>query len=126
MWNLPVEHNGTSEYKTLSAGVRNRIRGNYYYACGHIMDEISMISNKMLMYISVRMQEVFGVKTQTFGGLPVIVFGDMFQLEPPKAKPAYVKLTPDEASQFGRGFSCAPDLWKSFKYEKLTTKVNIK
>ena len=47
--------------------------------CGMIVDEVSMISNQMLMAINMRMNEVLGANDPVpFGGMPVIVFGDYF------------------------------------------------
>ena len=120
MWNLPVEHAHKSEYRSLLPGVKNRMKANYSYACAHLMDEVSMVSNQMLMYLNMRMMEVLESQ-ELFGGLPLMVLGDLFQLEPVNAAPPYARLTPEQINKFYGGLPCAPDLWKTFMYKELTT-----
>ena len=120
MWNLPVEHGNNSEYRALSPGIKNRMQANYLHSCGHIVDEVSMISNEMLMFLNMRMMEVKG-STEMFGGMPFIIFGDLFQLEPVRGAPPFVKLTAEQARKLTGGLPCAPDLWKLFQFEQLTT-----
>ena len=120
MWNLPVEHAHNSEYSPLSERIKNRIQANYINACAHIFDEVSMVSNQILMYLNMRMREVRG-STDLFGELPIMVLGDLFQLEPVNASPPYVRLSPAQVNRFLGGVPCPPDLWKAFKYEELTT-----
>ena len=120
IWSLPVEHGHKSEYKTLSNDKLNSLRASYSHACGHIIDEVSMISNQMLMYINLRMIEVTG-KNQAFGNIPVICFGDLLQLEPVNAKSPFEVLSTAEMNKFTGGVPCSIDLWKLFKYEELTT-----
>ena len=120
MWNLPVEHGNKLEYRVLYPGTKNRMQANYLHSCGHIVDEVSMISNQMLMFINMRMMEVKG-STELFGGMPFILFGDLFQLEPVNGAPPFVRLTPEQARKLTGGLPCAPDIWKSFQFEELTT-----
>ena len=120
MWNLPIEHAHISDYSPLSEQMKNRIKGNYTYACAHIIDEVSMVSNQMLLYLDMRMKEVRGSK-DLFGGLPVMVLGDLFQLEPVNSSPPYVRLSATQINKCFSGVPCPPDLWKAFKYEELST-----
>lgn len=53
-----------------------------------VIDEISMVSDIMLTYVSRRLSEVMDTPL-TFGGLNVIVVGDYFQLRPIKGKYAF-------------------------------------
>ena len=46
-----------------------------------IIDEISMVGNKTLSLIDVRLQQLTGTKA-VFGGLSVIAVGDLYQLKP--------------------------------------------
>ena len=46
-----------------------------------IIDEISMVGNKMLSFIDTRLQQLTGSKA-AFGGLSVIAVGDLYQLKP--------------------------------------------
>lgn len=45
------------------------------------IDEISMVGKRMFNFINLRLQEIMGC-TRPFGGVSVIVFGDLFQLKP--------------------------------------------
>jgi len=66
------------------------------------------------------MMEVKGT-TDIFGGMPMIMFGDLFQLEPVRGSPPFVKLKPEQAARLTGGVPCVPDLWKLFQFEQLTT-----
>lgn len=46
-----------------------------------IIDEISMVGNKMFNLINRRLQEIFRT-TEPFGGISVALFGDFNQLRP--------------------------------------------
>ena len=127
MWNLPVNHgnskrNANEEYRKLSSGQINRMRANYKHACGLIVDEVSMISNRMLMAINLRMNEVVGSKShEAFGGIPTIMFGDLFQLEPVNGCQPFVPLSSSVTQKMFGGFPCAPNLWKAFQFRQLNT-----
>ena len=79
MWNLPVDHsngkrNSVKEYRKLKSGQINIMRANYAHVCGLIVDEVSMISNRMLMAINMRMNEVVGSKDPNLSvGIPIVV-----------------------------------------------------
>ena len=127
MWNLPVNHgnskrNSNEEYRKLRSGQINRIRANYKHACGLIVDEVSMISNRMLMAINLRMNEVFGSKShEAFGGIPTVMFGDLFQLEPVNGCQPFVPLSSSVTQKMFGGFPCAPNLWEAFQFRQLNT-----
>jgi hypothetical protein len=53
-----------------------------------VIDEISMVSDIMLTYISRRLSEIMD-NPCTFGGLNVVVVGDFFQLRPIRGKYAF-------------------------------------
>ena len=127
MWNLPVDHsngrkNCAKPYQKLKSGQVNVMRANYANACGMIVDEVSMISNQMLMAINMRMNEVVGPRDPTpFGGMPIVVFGDLFQLEPVSGSQPFVPLTENVARKMFGGFPCAPNLWEGFEFRQLNT-----
>ena len=50
-----------------------------------IVDEISMVSADLLYNLDLRLREITMVD-EIMGGLSVFVFGDLFQLQPPKAR----------------------------------------
>ena len=127
MWNLPVNHgnskrNSNEEYRKLRSDQINRMRANYKHACGLIVDEVSMISNRMLMAINLRMNELVGSKShEAFGGIPTVMFGDLFQLEPVNGCQPFVPLSSSVTQKMFGGFPCAPNLWEAFKFRQLNT-----
>ena len=127
MWNLPVNHgkskrNFNEEYCKLKSSQINNMRANYKHACGLIVDEVSMISNRMLMAINLRMSEVFGSENhEAFGGMPTVMFGDLFQLEPVNGCQPFVPLSSGVAQKMFGGFPCAPNLWDVFQFRQLNT-----
>ena len=127
MWNLPVDHsngkrNSVKEYRKLKSGQINIMRANYAHVCGLIVDEVSMISNRMLMAINMRMNEVVGSKDpKPFSGIPIVVFGDLFQLEPVSGSQPFVPLSNNIAKQMFGGFPCVPNLWEGFQFRQLNT-----
>ena len=127
MWNLPVNHgnskkNSNGEYRKLRSGQINKMRANYKHACGLIVDEVSMISNRMLMAINLRMNEVVGSKNhEAFGGIPTVMFGDLFQLEPVNGCQPFIPLSSSVAQKMFGGFPCAPNLWEVFEFRQLNT-----
>ena len=46
-----------------------------------VLDEISMVGNNMLVYISKRLQQITGI-SKPFRGITVLAFGDLYQLPP--------------------------------------------
>lgn len=56
---LPVEHGCTAKYKELSGAALKQIRQSLENVDLIIIDEISMISNIMFMYIHLRLTEIF-------------------------------------------------------------------
>ena len=126
MWNLPVNHHSkgkfNEEYRKLKSGQINKMRANYNHACGFIVDEVSMISNQMLMSINLRMNEVIGSQNyEAFGGIPTVMFGDLFQLEPVNGCQPFVPLSSGVAQKMFGGFPCAPNLWEIFQFRQLNT-----
>ena len=127
MWNLPVNHGNSKrisneEYRKLTSGQINKMRANYKHACGLIVDEVSMISNRMLMAINLRMNEVVGSKNhEAFGGIPTVMFGDLFQLEPVNGCQPFIPLSSSVAQKMFGGFPCAPNLWRVFQFRQLNT-----
>ena len=68
-------------YNHLSADELNTFRIKYRHLKVVIIDEISMVGNKMLSFIDTRLQQLTGTKA-AFGGLSVIAVGDLYQLKP--------------------------------------------
>ena len=74
-----------------------------------IIDEISMVSADMLYNLDLRLREITMVDA-VFGGLCVLAFGDLYQLEPVKARYVFKKPTNKEHAL---AFTLR-NLWKLF------------
>ncbi|XP_069105156.1 uncharacterized protein [Argopecten irradians] len=59
----------------------NTYRTKYRNLSVIIIDEISMVGNKLLAFIHERLQQLTGTK-QDFGGVSIIAVGDLYQLSP--------------------------------------------
>ena len=68
---LPVEHENTPQYRTLSDDVLKIVREKLRNVSLIIIDEISMVSNVTLLYIHLHMHltEIFKLKTGRMEGL---------------------------------------------------------
>ncbi len=71
-----------NEYIPLADEHKDSIRIKFKNLNTIIIDEISMVGNNMLSFIHLRLQEIMGCYDKLFGGLNVILFGDLFQLRP--------------------------------------------
>ena len=124
LWGIPVEHNRMSTFKTLDRNSMHNMGVCYKDACGQIIDEISMVSSKMLLSLHCRMSNVFNERSSelnVFGGLPMVFFGDLFQLQPPGGSPIYVPLSAKSTHAYVGGVPVAFDVWKHFEFEELTS-----
>ena len=72
-------------YSPLSGLTLAKVRSSFNGVHTLIIDEISMVSADMLTYISRRLNEISS-NDIPFGGLNVIVVGDLYQLKPVRAK----------------------------------------
>jgi len=92
---LPVEHGQTPKYKQFSNHVLKVLRADFKNVVSVVIDEVSMISNLTLMYIYLRLSEIFytnDCKDGWFGRKHVLLFGDLFQLPPVREDPVFVQL----------------------------------
>jgi len=78
-----------------------------------IIDEVSMVNNKLFKDIDVRLREIFA-NDKPFGGKAVMLCGDLYQLPPLTGQPIYVHQ--DLSIQGLLGF----ELWHDFKMAELT------
>ncbi|XP_043275424.1 ATP-dependent DNA helicase PIF7-like [Venturia canescens] len=126
---LPVEHNRTPKYRELSDAALKVIRDNFKNVDLIIIDEISMVSNITLMYIHLRLTEIFDttdVENGWFGKTNIIVFGDLLQLPPVREEPVFIKLSKEKVEKLIGSLSSI-DLWGSlFKYDELTINMRQK
>jgi len=76
---LPVEHGQTPKYKQLSNHVLKVLRADLKDIVLFVIDEVS-ISNLTLMYIHLRLFEIFDTNDCEDGLTENTFFGDLFQL----------------------------------------------
>ena len=92
--------------------MRASLRNKLSEIAAVIIDEISMVSDKLLKDVHLRLCEISGVSTQIpFAGKTVIAVGDFFQLPPVMGKPVFC------ASGFVENLL---KLWDNFKIAELT------
>ena len=100
-----IEPNKKLKYKQLSDDKRNTLRTKYADLSVLIVDEVSMVGNEMLNFLYLRLQEIKGNK-EPFGGVHVILVGDLFQLRPVGDAWIFANNSNDYSS-------LAPNLWQS-------------
>ena len=77
-----------------------------------IIDEISMVSNLQLLYIHLRLVEIFGCSDNIpFAGITVIAVGDFYQLPPVQQRTVY--------ADYKDAWQNLVHLWKLFKIAEL-------
>ena len=79
-----------------------------------IVDEISMVSADLFYNLDLRLREIT-MRDVPFGGLCVIVFGDLYQLQPPKARYVFEEPTNKEHALAYQ----LRNLWQLFKVVNL-------
>ena len=78
-----------------------------------VIDEISMVSNYLLLHIHQRLKEIFGTLEDTpFSGISILAFGDFYQLPPINARPVY--------GEYKDPLLNIAPLWRLFKMGELT------
>ena len=100
-----IEPNKKLTYKRLSDDKRNTLQTKYKDLSVLIVDEVSMVGNEMLSFLYQRLQEIKNSQ-EPFGGLHIILVGDLFQLRPVGDGWIFANARSDYAS-------LAPNLWKS-------------
>ncbi len=76
-----LPNRNSKDYTKLSKEQKAALRLKFKNLHTIIIDEISMVGARMFRDINLRLQEIMGNK-RLFGGLNVIVFGDLYQLSP--------------------------------------------
>ena len=108
---LPVGHFG-KKLPRLSDKRRTALRNKLSELRVLIIDEISMVSNLLLLYIHMRLVEIFGCSDDVpFAGLTIIAVGDFYQLPPVQQRTVYADYTDD--------WQNLVHLWKMFKITEL-------
>ena len=92
----------------------NTIRTKMLHLKLIIIDEISMTSVKQLYQIDTRLKQIFQC-SEPFGGIPILVVGDFFQIRPVKGQFVFEVPKYDFATQI-----VGNTLWQLFKMYELT------
>ncbi|XP_065891642.1 ATP-dependent DNA helicase PIF5-like [Dysidea avara] len=126
---LPVEHGKTPKYRSLSDEAIKIVREKLQHLVLLIVDEISMVSHVTLLYIHLRLTEIFNtgdIKNGWFGCKNILVFGDLLQLPPVFEQPVYTPLT----SATVHKHTDSPggvDIWQPlFEYDELVINMRQK
>ena len=115
---LPVEHGKPADYNRLNQDQLTIVRQTLKSLRLLICDEVSMVSSLTLLYIHLRLSEIFN-SSDLFGGVSVVFFCDLLQLPAVKGNSVFMPVSCLEAKQ--RIGCIAPiSLWQSFEYDELT------
>ncbi|XP_018375726.1 PREDICTED: LOW QUALITY PROTEIN: ATP-dependent DNA helicase pif1-like [Trachymyrmex cornetzi] len=118
---LPITHESMAKYTHLSDMVLKTLREKLKNFDLFIIDEVSMISNVTLMFINLRLCEIFDT-TDTddgfFGRKHILLFGDLLQLPPVKEQFPFVKMSRSEIQKYLSTMG-GSDLWRLFEYDEL-------
>ena len=120
LFQLPIEHDGkTAQYWPLSKTTQKIMRTNLRSLKFIIIDEMSMLSNLNLVYIHLRLEELFG-GCEWFGSMNVLFVGDLLQLPPVNGLPVFSQLT--SKTIFNRlGCMSSVNVWRdTITYDELT------
>lgn len=126
---LPIEHGSVQGYKSLNDDVLQILRTDLKDVVLLIIDEVSMVSNITLMYIHLRLSEIFNTVLEDdgwFGRIHILLFGDLLQLPPVMQHAPFIGLTKAEVDKY---LSClhATNIWQDlFSYDELTINMRQK
>lgn len=115
---LPFSQFG-GELTTLSNDVANTIRTSLIHLELLIIDEISMVGSKILTWVHHRLVEIFG-RNEPFGGISVIVVGDLHQLPPVGDRKVFQPFDSPNNNRIGKLLGPVSPLWSVFEYFPLT------
>ena len=123
LFQLPVEHGHTAQYRQLSDAALQIVRDQLKNVALVIIDEISMVSNVTFLYIHLRLTEIFDTADSDdawFGKIPILLFGDLLQLPPVHEAPAFIQLC-NKSMEKNVGGLGSYNLWSAlFSYDELT------
>lgn len=126
---LPVEHGHTPSYRPLSNNVLQTIRHHMKDVLLLIIDEISMVSNITLLYIHLRLCEIYNTADCNdgwFGRLHILVFGDLLQLPPVNEGSPFNQIDSKLFTKYTNSLGTV-NLWQNlFTYDQLTQNMRQK
>jgi len=92
----------------------NSFRAKYKHLKVIIIDEVSMVGSKMLTIINRRLQQISQCR-KSFGGISVIIVGDLRQLPPVGDRYAFQPLSSSKLPSLAEN-----TVWKNFRFFELT------
>ncbi|XP_050339187.1 uncharacterized protein LOC126765663 [Bactrocera neohumeralis] len=113
IFSLPVNQLNR-ELRPLSSDIVNSLYSKLADLKLIIIDEISMVGARMFSYVDARLKQIFKTNNP-FGGIPIIVFGDLKQLSPVGDRWIFSSNSNDAYSTL-----VGSPLWDLFKYFELT------
>ena len=114
---LTDKANSLEEIKNKAIVKANQLRKQLDNLKLIIIDEISLVKSDLLYQLDFRLQKDIFQNCLTFGGLAVIVFGDILQIRPPSAR--HVFLSPQNPRL--QLLHEVDNLWRKFKVVILKT-----
>lgn len=115
---LPVNQFG-GDLTTLSNDIANTNRSQLVNLQIIIIDEISMTGAKVLHWVNQRLIQITG-RNEPFGGISVIVVGDLHQLPPVGDQKVFKPFGNPNNNPIGKLLDPVSILWKNFQYFELT------
>jgi hypothetical protein len=113
VFRLPIQKFTVGEFSNLSGKILQNMREKWKNINWVIIDEISMVAYSQFRQIHLRLQQ-FKESELPFGGVNIILMGDLLQLKPFKNQPRVFEFIPQ--------YLCEIDLWKLFEFHDL--KIN--
>ncbi|CAF3435365.1 unnamed protein product, partial [Rotaria socialis] len=110
---LEICPDGSSSPNKLNSFKIHTLRNRFNGLLLIIIDEISLVSHALFQKINKRLNELFLTSTQCdkyFGGIPILVFGDMAQIEPVAARQVFYQ-------PLGELFSLWHDLFRPINFK---------
>ena len=112
---ITTNENRSAQMKPLSDELKSKYAIRLECLKFVIIDEVSMVGNKMLAKIDQRLKEITGNTNLYFGGVSVLFFGDFNQLRPVKESYIFQVIKSDDLS-----ILAGNTLWSNFKLYRLT------
>lgn len=117
---LPIEHDSKSaSYWSLSRDSQKVMKTILRNVKVIIVDEVSMVSSLNLVYVHMRLEELFGDR-DWFGSRNMLFVGDLLQLHPVNGRPVFERVT-KKALCLKLGCAAAVNIWRDcVEYDELT------
>ena len=120
LFQLPIEHEGqTAGYWSLPKASQKIMRTTFQNVKLFIIDEVSMLSSLNLVYLHLRLEELFGTDSW-FGSMNILFVGDLLQLPAVNGAPVFEALT-NKVVLTRLGCMTSVNIWKeTVVYDELT------